>query len=85
MMEKPRGEPREAKWLEVPDAARLLDAARTLPVAPNIVYPWIATFLLTGGRSAEILGLETADVSFDRKTVTILGDCLLATKSATIT
>jgi len=33
-------------------------------------YPLIATFLLTGGRRAEVLGLEIEDVSFDRKTVT---------------
>ena len=31
----------------------------------------IATFLLTGARSAEVLGLEVADISFDRQTVTI--------------
>lgn len=30
----------------------------------------LATFLLTGGRQAEVLGLEVADVSFDRGTVT---------------
>ena len=33
-------------------------------------YPLIATFLLTGGRRAEVLGLEIEDASFDRKTVT---------------
>jgi integrase len=30
----------------------------------------IATFLLTGGRVREVLGLETEGVSFDRQTVT---------------
>jgi hypothetical protein len=30
----------------------------------------LATFLLTGGREAEILGLEVADMSFDREIVT---------------
>ena len=30
----------------------------------------MATFLLTGGRRAEVLGLEVSDVSFDRKTIT---------------
>jgi integrase len=29
----------------------------------------LATFLLTGGRRAEVLGLEVADVSFDHRTV----------------
>jgi integrase len=40
-------------------------------------YPLVATVLLTGGRSAEIVGLETAEVSFDRKTVTIRPDAWL--------
>lgn len=30
MMEKPAGKPQEARWLEVPDAALLLEAARTI-------------------------------------------------------
>lgn len=34
------------------------------------MYPIVATYLLTGGRSREVLGLEVSDVSFDRKTVT---------------
>ena len=33
-------------------------------------YPLVATFLLTGGRLAEVLGLELDDISFDRRTVT---------------
>ncbi len=79
MMEKPVGVKREAKWLEVPDAALLIESARTLP--PD--HPWhkdalpaetahaiISTFLLTGGRWAEVMGLEVEDVSFDRQTVT---------------
>ena len=37
---------------------------------PPYVYPLIATFLLTGGRESEVLGLELEDVSFDRKTIT---------------
>lgn len=36
----------------------------------RVAYPLLATFLLTGGRSAEILGLEVEDISLDRKTVT---------------
>ena len=69
----------EAEWLEVSDAALLLEAARTFPhdradkggrtVLP-FIYPLIATLLLTGGRETEVLGLEVADVSFDRETVT---------------
>jgi integrase len=79
MLEKPSGTRREARWLEVPDAALLLESARTLPPAPpqlvdalpaDFAYALVATFLLTGGRSAEVLGLETADISFDKRTVT---------------
>ena len=77
--EKPPRPQREAKWLEVPDAALLLESARTLPtvrtaagdaLGAEFVYPLLATFLLTGGRRAEVLGLELDDVSFDRKTIT---------------
>ena len=77
--EKPPRPQREAKWLEVPDAALLLESARTLPIVrtaagealgAGFVYPLLATFLLTGGRRAEVLGLELDDVSFDRRTVT---------------
>jgi integrase len=81
MLDKPKGRPQEARWLEVPDAALLLEAARlyraptTLknraPSPPPVpIYPILATFLLTGGRKSEVLGLELDDVSFDRRTVT---------------
>jgi integrase len=75
MMEKPTARREEAAWLEVPEAALFLEAARTYRpkrddiAIPNL-YEIIATFLLTGGRQAEVLGLETADVSFDRGIVT---------------
>ncbi len=61
--DKPTAGRAEAKWLEVPDAALLLEAARTyrpprgqrrpLPFG----YELVATFLLTGGRELEVLGL----------------------------
>jgi hypothetical protein len=72
LRDKPIGGQREARWLEVPDAALLLESARTLPpvITPageatgaEIAYPLLATFLLTGGRRAEVLGLELDDVS----------------------
>lgn len=75
LLEKPSANTEEAGWLEVHEAALLLEAARlyrpvreerTLPFA----YPLIATFLLTGAREKEVLGLEVDDVSFRRKTVT---------------
>jgi integrase len=81
MMEKPSGHAGEADWLEVHDAALLLEAARhyTPPSGGHLrpppgayphMYPLIATYLLTGGRKAEVLGLEVEDVSFDRHTIT---------------
>ena len=75
-LEKPAARGVEARWLEVPDAALLLDAARTYrpPRGQRRPLPFgyevIATFLLTGGREAEVLGLEVADVSLDRGVVT---------------
>lgn len=74
MLDKPRAEPEEARWLEVHEAALLLEAARIIPRGnpcrgPSFAYPLLATFLLTGGRRAEVLGLEVEDVSFDRKTI----------------
>src|SRR5712692_5150528 len=68
MMDKPTARRQEARWLEIPDAALLLEAARLHDAA--FAYPLIATFLLTGGRESEILGLEVRDVSTDRRTVT---------------
>lgn len=34
------------------------------------MYPLIVTYLLTGARETEVLGLEVEDVNFERKTVT---------------
>ena len=58
LIEKPSAERRVAAWLEVPLAALLLEAARTVRLARAI---W-----RSGGRRAEVLGLEVDDVSFDR-------------------
>jgi integrase len=76
ILEKPTGTGRrESPYLEVHDAALLLEAARR-KLAPrgghraDHAYALLATFLLTGGREAEVLGLEVSDVSFDRKTIT---------------
>jgi integrase len=76
--EKPYPARGEAKWLEIPDAALLLEAARTYrPVSGKggwrpvpFAYELVATFLLTGGRESEVLGLELDDVSLDRGVVT---------------
>jgi integrase len=75
LMEKPSARRVEAKWLEVPEAALLLESARRFQsaradLAIPFAYPLIATYLLTGGRRAEVLGLEVDDVSLDRRTIT---------------
>jgi integrase len=66
LVRKPRGERKESRWLEVHDAALLIESAR---VAGEEIYPILATLLLTGGRKREVLGLERTDVSFERRTI----------------
>lgn len=77
LLEKPTGRPAEARWLEVPDAALFLEAARCyrpkrpdIAIPPRRLYALVATFLLTGGRETEVYGLELDDVSFDRRRIT---------------
>jgi len=79
---KPRGRPQEARWLEVHEAALLLEAAKTYRVTTGYtdddqdyeaigdLHALVATHLLTGGRPAEVRGLLRTDINFDRKTVT---------------
>jgi integrase len=68
MYTKPTEERREARFLEAHEAALLLESARTFrPRVDDGAFPWpyplLATFLLTGGRKSEVLGLELEDVS----------------------
>ncbi len=75
LMEKPQGRREEARWLEVHEAALLLESARLYrPLRPDAAtagaHVIVATLLLTGGRRSEVLGLDVDDVSFDRRTVT---------------
>lgn len=65
--EKPRIERAEATWLEIGEAARLLRAAKELDEEKSrrlirFIYPMFATFLLTGGRLQEVVGLTVDDV-----------------------
>lgn len=75
LVNKPSADREEARWLEVPEAALVLEAARTFEpdregdAAGGQLYPIIATFLLTGGRKSEVLGLDVEDVSFDRRRI----------------
>ncbi|HUP01027.1 MAG TPA: tyrosine-type recombinase/integrase [Gemmatimonadota bacterium] len=75
LMDKPVARRVEARWLQVHEAALLLESARTYrPARPDMATPGVhavlATLLLTGGRKSEVLGLDVEDVSFDRRTVT---------------
>jgi integrase len=68
--ERPTEQTTEAKWLEVPEAALLLEAAKQYKpkrgdLAVPFMYPLLATLLLTGGRKSEVLGLEIDDISFN--------------------
>ncbi len=76
MMDKPIGRAKEAKWLEIHEATLLLEAARRQKPPKDrenaipFMYALVGTFLLTGGRTMEVLGLQVSDVSFDRRSVT---------------
>jgi len=73
---KPKGRPHEARWLEPHEAALLLEASKTYRperddyLALGDLHALVATFLLTGGRFAEVMGLARGDVNFERRTVT---------------
>ena len=70
-----RKESQRADFLEIPDAARIFEAAKKLKRTRRnglieFVHPLVATFLLTGGRKAEVLGLTWRDIDFDLEMVT---------------
>lgn len=76
LKDKPKGKKGSPRWFEVDKAALILEAARQYQ--PNqlkqkqslpYLYPVVAALLLTGGRLAEVLGLEVDDVNFYRETV----------------
>lgn len=61
---KPRAETKRQRtdeFFEIDEAARFLDAARRL----DVYYELIATFLLTGARRSEVLGLLRGDIDFE--------------------
>lgn len=80
LYEKPTAPRTEAAYLTASEAALLLESARTYQPPTAIreqehgggisaraqpwIHPILATFLLTGGRRAEVFGLEVDDVSF---------------------
>jgi integrase len=79
LMDKPIAAEHDAAWLEVYDAALLLEACRAYEpkdtgpaegVPGALLHAAVATFLLTGGRTSEVLGLTVGDLSFDRGRIT---------------
>lgn len=72
MQEKPTGRWKgEASFLEMADAALVLEAARVVEGRERVnatpgLHAIIATFLLTGGRRSEVLGLDVGDVNLLR-------------------
>jgi integrase len=84
MIDKPKAETGEAHFLDLHDAALLLEAARRFDPQPDglaarlgesipgeMMHAIIGTLLLTGARLSEALGLEVHDVSLDRQKVTV--------------
>lgn len=75
MMDKPQPAKKEAHWFEADIAALILEAAKRYEpaaeaISTRLAYPLIATYLLTGGRKNEVLGLDLEEISFDRKRIT---------------
>lgn len=84
LVKKPTAKKVEADWLEVHEAALLLEAAQLYTPErkwaigyagpkddPNPeVHAIVGTLLLTGGRWSEVAGLDVDDVGLDRRTVT---------------
>ena len=88
LLEKPSAQRHEARWLEVHEAALLLEAAKSYRAKRgDLAVPYaralLATFLLTGGRQKEVVGLEVEDVGFDRKTITFRPNQWRRLKTAT--
>lgn len=68
------GPPKEASYLEPEEAALFLEATRQYSPPDDkhgvpFMHALVGTFLLTGGRKSEVLGLQVEDVSFDRETI----------------
>lgn len=81
--EKPTAGGSETIMLEIPDAALYLEACRRW--APDrdagaipFLHELVATYLLTGGREAEITGMLVTDVDFDRDLVHIRPNAIRA-------
>ncbi len=76
MYSKPTPEKRTPTWFPPSDAALILESARLYrPPVEDGAYPWIfplvATWLLSGVRKSEALGLEVDDLNLKRGTIRI--------------
>jgi integrase len=67
--DRPKAAHTKTEFLEIHEAAVLLKACEQIRTRYVALGPLVATFLLTGGRLAEVLGLEVGDIDFTRKTV----------------
>ena len=89
MQEKPTGRWKgEAAFLEVAEAARVLEAARVVEARERAnatpgLHAIIATFLLTGGRRSEVLGLDVGDVNLLRGLIHFRPNALRGLKTQT--
>jgi integrase len=73
---KPKAKRQEAGWFEPPEASLILEAAfryksKKAYAAIPFPGPLVGTFLLTGGRKSEVLGLAAEDIAFDRDIIHI--------------
>ena len=81
LIDPPTATRAEASFLDLHDAALLLEAARRYsphpgaslgePIPGPMMHAIIGVLLLTGARLREALGLEVGDLSFNREKVTI--------------
>ena len=76
MYAKPTPESRTPTWFTPAQCALILESARTYrpPVGDGAypyVYPLVATWLLTGARKSEALGLTVDDLSLKHRTISI--------------
>ena len=91
LLEKPVGSPDEPLWLDTAEAALYLQAAQKCPAEPAATgqppvpfgYELIATYLLSGGRQDEVLGLEVSDVDFAHKLLTFRPNSFRRLKTST--
>lgn len=67
-----REERTERVWLEIAEGVRLLEAAQALEENPRSrayphLYALLTTFLCSGGRRLEVLGLDVADLDLETR------------------